>query len=135
MHTKALNHLAKALAHRFAGWRNAADLEALSGLPDGELRIDVLQGSATHSSGLAIGLQVSRELEAWFADQCLKKGIGREEIESAALTIAIDTAKVKTDRRRIVHFDFRIDGLIRASGASHTAHQDEDHVWHDRSES
>ena len=133
MHAKTLNHFAKALAHRFAGWRSDEDLEILSGFPDGVIDIDILTGSATHASGGALNLQSVRELQSWLAGECNKKGLRNEDLEEARLTVSIDTTKVKTDRTRIVHFDFGIDCLIGAFGESYAAHQEENHIWHTRS--
>jgi hypothetical protein len=64
-----------------------------------------------------------------------RKGIVPAAVLEAGLTVAVDTTRVKTDRNRIVHFDFRIDSLIRAEAAAFTASQIEEHVWHDRPDS
>ena len=79
-------------------------------------------------------MRIAKELAAGLADQLSRKGIAREAVLEAGLTVAVDTSKVKTDRNRIVHFDFRIASLIRTETASYRASQDEEHVWHDRPE-
>jgi hypothetical protein len=132
MHDKDFTLLAKVLPHLFARWRDAGDFEVLAALPDGEIGLDALTGSARHFQAGPIALRIAKELAAGFADQLSRKGIAAATVLEAGLTIAVDTSRVKTDRERIVHFDFRIASLIRTEAASFTARQDEEHVWHER---
>jgi hypothetical protein len=135
MHDKDFTHLAKVLPHMFARWRLHGDFEILADLPDGEVEIDVMTGLARHSRGGPIGLRIARELKAGFASQLEKKGIPPGEVSEAVVKAVVDTSKVKTDRRNIVHFDFRISSRIRtAAGGVFEAEQSEEHVWHSREE-
>jgi hypothetical protein len=134
MHDKDFTLLAKVLPHMFARWRDPQDLEVLANLPDGVIALDALAGSARHSSAGPIPLRIAGELAAGLADQLSRKGIARTTVLEAGLTVEVDTAKVKTDRNRIVHFDFRIASLIRTEAATFRASQNEEHVWHDRPE-
>jgi hypothetical protein len=135
MHDKDFTLLAKVLPHLFARWRDPGDFEVLAGLPDGAITLDALNGSARHESAGSITLRIAKELAAGFADQLSRKGISRDMVLEAGLTVAVDTSKVKTDRDRILHFDFRMASLIRTATATFTASQDEEHVWHDRPDS
>lgn len=134
MHDKDFALLAKVLPHMFARWRDPEDFEVLANLRDGVITLDALTGTAGHSSAGPMPLRIAKELAAGLADQLSRKGIAREAILEAGLTVAVDTSKVKTDRDRIVHFDFRIASLIRTETASFGASQVEEHVWHDRPE-
>ena len=132
MHEKDFPLLAKVLPHMFARWRLFEDFEILAELPDGEVEIDVMTGTALHSSGGPIVLRIAQELKAGFASQLEKKGIPQGEVLEAAVSAMVDTSKVKTDRRNIVHFDFRISSRIRTAAGVFEAAQTEDHVWHSR---
>ncbi len=132
---KNLTLLAKVLPHLFARWRHAPDLEILAGLPDGEFTIDALTGTARHPAIGPIHLQIAGELAAGLKDQLARKGIAKEVLLEAGLTVNVDTAKVKTDRARILHFDFRIASRIRTEAAVFEAEPEEEHVWYERPDS
>ncbi|MDQ3002379.1 MAG: hypothetical protein M3Y08_14095 [Fibrobacterota bacterium] len=132
MHDKNLTLLAKVLPHMFARWRLFGDFEILADLPDGEVEIDVMTGTAHHSSGGPIVLRIAQELKAGFASQLEKKGIPQGEVIEAVVNAVVDTSKVKTNRRNIVHFDFRISSRIRTAAGLFEAAQTEEHVWHSR---
>lgn len=132
MHGTDLERLAKVLPHMAARWRWHADLETLAGLPDGEVRIDVLAGTALHASAGPIGLRLAGELRAGFADQLARKGIAPDSVRAAEVVIRTDTQGVLTDRSRIVHFDFRISARLETDAGAFLAEQEEPHVWHSR---
>lgn len=133
MHDKDFSVLAKVLPHMFARWRLFEDFEILAELSDGEVEIDVMKGTARHSRGGPIGLRITLELQAGFASQLEKKGIPLSGVSEAVVIAVVDTSKVKTDRRKIVHFDFGISSRIRtAAGGVYEAAQSEEHVWHSR---
>jgi hypothetical protein len=131
-HEKDLAQLAKVLPHLFARWRHFGDLETLAGLPDGEIIIDVLRGTAVHGTAGGIDLVIAAEMRAGLLDQLRRKGIPEAEIHEATVRVRVDTTGVNTDRSRIAHFDFRIDAAIEAASGTFTASQAEDHVWHSR---
>ncbi|MDB5104116.1 MAG: hypothetical protein JWP91_1805 [Fibrobacteres bacterium] len=132
MQDKDFALLAKVLPHMFARWRHAEDFEILAGLPDGEVRIDALTGTAGHALAGPIPLRIAAELKAGLDDQLARKGIAKADLPEAGLTVTVDTSAVKTDRTRIVHFDFRIRSRIRTVDKVFEASQDEEHVWHER---
>jgi hypothetical protein len=130
--SRSLALLAKVLPHMFARWRDPEDFELLSELPDGEIAIDVLTGIARHLEGGPIPLNVARELRAGLEDQLDRRGIAKASLLEAGLIVAFDTTGVKTDRKRMVHFDFRIASRLRTGTETFEASQEEAHVWHER---
>ena len=48
MRRKILQHYANTVCHMFVGWRMGNDLETLSELPSGKIKVDLLNGSAIH---------------------------------------------------------------------------------------
>ena len=132
MHEKDLSLLARVLPHMVARWRLPRDLEVLASLPDGRIRIDVLGGTAEHESTGPVELEIARELKAGLESQLEKKGIPRDALLEAVVSIDSDTSRVKTDRNSIVHFDFRIASRILARVGTFEGSQDEEHIWHSR---
>ena len=142
--SRDLARLAKVLPHMFARWRDWEDFEVLAGLPDGTLTIDALSGQATHAAAFPgaagaaeakpIRLRIAREIESGFREQRVRKEIQASRIREAVLRIRLDSSQVKTDRNRIVHFDFHIASRIHAEAGVFEASQTEEHVWHDRSD-
>jgi hypothetical protein len=131
-HAKDLSLLARVLPHIFARWRLPADFETLAGLPDGRIDIDALSGAARHETAGAIGLAVAGELKAELESRLGKKGIPQDTLAEAVVTVRTDTSRIRTDRSRIVHFDFRIASRIRTESAIYEGAQEEEHVWHSR---
>jgi hypothetical protein len=132
MHEKELRLLARVLPHMAAQWRLHADLELLAERPDGRIVIDVLAGEARHPAAGPLDLALARELRTGLHDQLARKGIARATVIEAALELAYDTSRVRTDRDRIVHFDFRIAARIRTQDGLFEGSQEEEHVWHSR---
>lgn len=145
--------LAKVLPHMFARWRDWEDFETLAGLPDGTVTIDALSGEASHAAALRhaafpgatpphagdgepkpIPLRIAREIRSGLMDQLIRKEIQASRIREAVLRIRLDSSQVKTDRNRIVHFDFHIASRIHAEAGVFEASQIEEHVWHDRTD-
>lgn|SRR5690606_4227771 len=134
MREKTLGLLAKVLPHMFARWRLTGDFEILADLPDGEIHIDALSGKARHAEAGPIDLAIAREMRIGLESQLLQKGIAIGELSEAIITVRVDTSRIRTDRSRIVHFDFAISSRIRAGSEEYAASQEEDHVWHSRPE-
>jgi hypothetical protein len=124
--------LARVLPHMFARWRLPRDLETLAGLPDGGLLIDALAGTARHERAGVLDLAIAEELRAGLDSHLLKKNIPRESVSQAMVIVVTDTSQVKTDRNRIVHFDFRIACRILADEGEFLGSQTEEHVWYER---
>lgn len=139
--------LAKVLPHMFARWRGWEDFETLADLPDGVITIDALSGKAGFGAGGKAGLaaasyaeakpiqlRIAEEIRSGLMDQLVRKEIQPSRVREAVLRIRVDSAQVKTDRNRIVHFDFHIASRIHAEAGVFEAAQIEEHVWHDRSD-
>jgi hypothetical protein len=126
------DRLAAYLAHIAAGWRDWGDLETLARLPDGLVSIDILAGEARHGTAGAIALRLTAALREALAERLARKGIAEGTISAAALGLRMDTGAVRTDRARIVHFDFGIEAKVDAERREHRASRREDHVWHAR---
>jgi hypothetical protein len=124
--------IASLLAHLAAAWRDHGDLEALAGLPDGNVAIDVIAGSARHESAGPFELRLGAELKAALADRLARRGIGPGVVQSAEIILRIDTGAIRTDRARIVHFDFDLEARLGAAGEEYRAVRREGHVWHSR---
>ena len=124
--------IAQALAHIAAGWRDWDDLEALARLPDGEVEIDVRSGAARHDSAGPLALRLGAELRAALETRLARKGLPPQAIDSAVLGLRFHTGAIRTDRARIVHFDFDLEARVRAEGGEYRASRREDHVWHAR---
>jgi hypothetical protein len=131
-YAKEFGQLARLLPHIFARWRSYADFETLADLPDGRIEIDALAGTARHGTEGPIGLAVSAELKAGLEGRLGKKGIPQATLAEATVTVLTDTKRIRTDRRRVVHFDFRIACRIRTRSADYEGAQEEEHVWHSR---
>jgi hypothetical protein len=147
--SRDLAMLAKVLPHMFARWRDWEDFETLAGLPDGIIAIDALAGTASHTpashpttaseaaggaEAAPIRLRIAREIRSGLMDQLVRKEIQTSRIREAVLRIGLDSSQVKTDRNRIVHFDFHIAARIHAEAGVFEASQIEEHVWHDRTD-
>lgn len=132
MREEEFGRIAKLLAHIAAGWRDPADLEALARLPDGRVEIDILAGTARHGTSGPVALRLADGLKAALLERLDRKGIPRGETEAAALDLRTDGGAVRTDRARIVHFDFDLEARLRAGGREYRASRREEHVWHAR---
>jgi hypothetical protein len=129
---KDLTQAAKALAHFAARWRDWDDLETLAGLPDGAIEIDVLQAEARHAATGAVRLRLPEALRADLFERLARKGIDPAAVRAAGLSLRMDTAAIRTDRARIVHFDFGLEARVDAGEGERRASQREEHVWHAR---
>jgi hypothetical protein len=132
--------LAAHLAHVAALWRDGSDLETLARLPDGIVSIDAMTGEARHATAGPIALRLADALRTGLAERLARKGlavgagnaVGNGGALTATLELATDTGAIRTDRDRIVHFDFGIEAKVGAAGREFRASRREDHVWHAR---
>jgi hypothetical protein len=122
--------IAAYLAHVAALWRDWSDLETLARLPDGTVSIDAVAGGARHGTAGPIALRLADALKTGLAERLARKGIG--DALTATLELGVYTGAIRTDRDRIVHFDFAIEARIGAEGREYRASRREDHVWHAR---
>ncbi len=132
MRSGVIQHYADALCHMAIGWRMGADLEVLADLPSGSIHFDILAGQATHNTQGLLQLQIASEMQAWFLDSLGKDGIPSEAIKSATLDTAMDTDRIKTDKRRVVCFDWCCHSRIATDETTYEAELADQHTWHNR---
>ena len=132
MRRKKINHYADVICRMFMGWRMGDDLEALAGLPDGKIHVNLLTGTAEHSEAGPLNLHVAAEIQAWLRQECEKDGIDYSALKAADLWVDIDTSKIATNRKRIVCFDFDAISRLTTDEATYSAHVSETHRWHTR---
>jgi len=132
MRRKRLNHYADVMCKMFMGWRMADDLETLSDLPDGTLTIDLLLPASHHGISGPMKLHIADEIHSWLKAECLKENISFAELRKAELTVAMDTSRVKTDKKSVVCFSWNCHALIQTDEADYTASSSETHKWHNR---
>jgi hypothetical protein len=129
---KVFQDFANTLPQMLVGWRMAEDLEVLADLPDGTLSIDVLNGTATHSSNSQFSLRIAEELNAWLMQQMDAHNIPRQLLDGAILTADIRSNRIATNRKRIVAFDFECKSALTSGEKTYTGSLAEKHAWHRR---
>lgn len=132
MRRKVLQDVANTLCHILVGWRMGEDLEALSELPDGVLLFDVLRGSVTHDLRGALELYVAGELSAWLKHRLASLNIPLSALDSATLRAEFKTGRIKTDRKRIVSFDWSCESSVATDEKTYVGRLVEAHQWHTR---
>ena len=132
MRRKVIQHYADVLCHMAIGWRMGDDLEVLADLPSGTIRFNILSGQATHDTQGPIQLHIASEIQDWFLDRLGKDGIPSEAIESATLDTAMNTDRIKTDKKRVVSFDWRCHSRITTDEKTYEAELADQHTWHSR---
>ena len=72
--------------------RNATvrDIETFSGLPDGEMRINILTGTCRHSQLGNLDTDIAGILKNWFASRVQRLKIPIEVIECAELAVTVN---------------------------------------------
>ena len=132
MRRKIIQDFANTLCQMLVGWRMGDDLEALAGLPDGTLLVDVLAGTASHDIAGNIQLRVAGELQSWLSHRLSINRIPAHSISSATVAAEIRTDRLDTNRARIVSFDFSVHSAISTDESSYTSELQEVHRWHSR---
>ncbi len=132
MGRKRCNHYADVVCRMFMGWRMHEDLEILALLPDGNLTLNLLEGTANHESVGSLELHIAKEIQTWLAQESQKDGIRITDIVSATLSVQIKTDSVKTNRKKVVCFSFNCQSNFQMSDRTYTANVSETHHWHER---
>lgn len=114
------------------GWRMQEDLEALADLPNGTLMIDVLNGTASHSTATVLSLHIAEELQAWLKHRTTELRIPFDTLNSATIIADISTDRIATNRKRIVAFDFKCRSKLVSGEHTYEGVLNEKHVWHSR---
>jgi hypothetical protein len=114
------------------GWRMGDDLELLAELPSGTIHFDILEGRSAHNIGGNIDLRIASEMKDWLLDRLSKDGIPIEVIQTATLEAGMNTERIKTDKKRIVSFDWRCRSSISTDEKTYQGEWVDRHVWHSR---
>jgi len=129
---KALQDVANTLCAMLVGWRMSEDMEALAELPDGNLRFDLLAGTVVHDTIGQLNLHVAVELGTWLEHRLKQLEIDRGAIRSAVLNGSFSTDRIKTNRKRIISFDWRCESQVTTDEKPYVGSLVEKHQWHNR---
>ena len=130
MRRKVLQDIANTLCQMFVGWRLGQDYEKLANLPDGTLQVNLLLGQTQHSSGIEPILWITGELAAWFRERLIVYSIPLSEIQRCSLAITYTTNRIKTDRKKIISFDFSCTSTIKTDEVEYNGVLVERHSYH-----
>jgi hypothetical protein len=112
MRRKRLQEIANNLGPILAARLSPDDLEVLAGFADGVVTIELLEGKAQHGQADSFHLNITGELKDWLQEQLRSASIPAEGILTAQLEVDINTARVRTDRKRIILFEIEIRSTI-----------------------
>ncbi|MBK1884738.1 hypothetical protein JIN85_20165 [Luteolibacter pohnpeiensis] len=132
MKRKVLQHYADVLCHMAIGWRMGDDLELLADLPSGTIHFDILEGRAVHDTRGDIDLRIASEMKAWLLDRLSKDRIPIEAIQAATLKVGMNTDRIKTDKKRVVSFDWQCHSAISTDEKTYEVELIDRHAWHSR---
>ena len=110
----------------------AQDLETLADLPDGNIEIDLLRGIAAHSTVGQIDLWIAKEMQAWLENRLEADRIPKNQISEAHVCLCSNTDRIKTDKSRIVSFDWECHSLIATDEKTYESQLKLAHRWHKR---
>jgi hypothetical protein len=129
---KVIQHYADVLCHMAIGWRMGDDLETLSDLPDGSIEINLLTGESNHSVTGPLDLRVGREMQAWLINRSDEDHISIQHILGASIRLKSKTDGIRTDKKRLVFFEWSCDSNISTDQKTYESHLKEAHTWHNR---
>ena len=129
MKKRELQGIADGLCQMAVSTRLEPDLEMLADLPDGELEIDLLKGSASHRTAGPLPLQIGHELANWLQTQTAGDAV---QVSAAAMEISFGTDTIPTDHRRIVMFSLQAKSEIHAAASSWFGKPQTNRLWHRR---
>jgi hypothetical protein len=132
MRRKVLQDIANTLCQMMVGWRMGDDYEQIAELPDGTLFFDLICESVRHSDGSSPKLWISGELSGWLKYRLKVENIDATKLLSATLEVQYQTDRIKTDRNRIVSFDFQCHSRLKTDEAEYKGVLVEKHSYHQR---
>ncbi len=132
MRRKVLQDIANTLCQMMVGWRMGDDFELIAELPDGKLVLDLIEQTTTHDSGTSPSLWITGELAAWFQDRLKVLNIPAEKIISVTVEASFRTDRIKTNKKKIVSFDFDVRSRIETDEKTYDGHIVENHSYHQR---
>jgi hypothetical protein len=104
----------------------------IADLPDGVLTLDLINEKATHSNGSAPTFWITGELAAWLRHRLEVHNIPASAIQTASLVVAYSTDRIKTNRKKIISFDFSCHSSITTESTQYTGELVEKHTYHQR---
>lgn len=124
-----LKNFAHVLGQKFIGWC-FMDLEQLSTLQSGELRIDALTARTFHNGQPIDSLNVSQEISAWFVSQVEQQDMDRSKLEHAHLIANFSSEeKLKRSGTRVITLDLVLRGEIAYDGKGYESEIREPHTF------
>lgn len=131
MRRKIIQNYVDVLCQMAIGWRLTDDLETLAELPDGVIEIDLRALTAVHSTTGKVDLCLTGELAAWLRGRFATDRIQEDQILRAELRLKSTTDRIKTDKKRIVSFDWVCHSLIATERMLYESDL-KAHRWYDR---
>lgn len=116
----------------FVGWRMGDDFELLASLPNGKIDINLIDSTASHEIIGILDLHVAKEISTWLRHEMKKDNIDYSEIKNANLSVTVNTARIPTNKKLIVCFEFDCHSKIQTSSTTYEASLMETHKWHTR---
>ena len=89
MNRKRFKHHADILSRMFCGWQLYPDFDSLALLGDGELRINVLEGSCQFNGKAINSLSIAKVLESWFGEELNTNNISLNEITDVNVIVRV----------------------------------------------
>ncbi len=132
MRRKVIQNYADVLCHMAIGWRMGEDLETLAELPDGTIEINILTGRAMHSRAGDLSLRIASEMQAWLKQRLSADRIPEDAIVRAVITLGTRTDRIRTDKKRVVSFDWQCHSLLATDEKTYESKLAEAHTWHSR---
>jgi hypothetical protein len=112
----------------FMGWRMNDDLATFARLPDGQLSLNILEGTCAHSEAGSIETHIAKEIREWFRERLRRHNIPLSDVLAASLTVQMKNTLPSKHKRGIM-YDWTCDALIRTSDREYAAHLAEPHTW------
>ena len=131
---KVLQDMANTLCQMVVGWRMGSDYERIAALPDGTLSFDLLKETVAHSSGVTPDLWITGELASWLGARLATEDIDTKNLVSAILYVQYKTGRIKTNRKKIVSFDFECHSVLATDEKRYEGGLVERHTYHQRSD-
>jgi hypothetical protein len=132
MRRKRLKHYADVICKMFMGWRMIEDLEILASLPDGRIVVNLIAETTSHDKVGMIDLHITKEIHAWLKNECEREAIDFSQLQTAKLTVDVNTSHISTKRQKIVCFGFSCHSLIETDEGRYSSDAIETHKWHRR---
>lgn len=98
----------------------------------GTIHFDIREGPAVHNTRGDIDLHIASEMKAWLLDRLSKDRIPVDAIQTATLRVGMNTDRIKTDKKRVVSFDWQRLSAISTDEKTYEVELTDRHGWHSR---